>query len=172
MSAAITGKLSVDEGVVVFTEPVGVGEGEFEHFVAMMKRRINFFEFTLIGDEVEESALRHHFFSVKDDHEPCVEIGIETQATINMVVTKFKDFENFRIRRKADKGSVLFLLGGSFILRLENALCEAGLHEFSTAMRSSDKVARKRVDRLGADSVQADAELENIIVVFGTGVDT
>ena len=29
----------------------------------------------------------------------------------------------------------------------------------------------ERVDRLGADAVQADAELENVVVIFRTGVD-
>ncbi len=38
-------------------------------------------------------------------------------------------------------------------------------------MAAHEKVFGKRVDRLGADAVQADAELKNVVVVFRAGVD-
>ena len=46
------------------------------------------------------------------------------------------------------------------------ALAERRLGVFTVAMAAHDKTLRERVDRLGADAVQADAELEHFIVVF------
>ena len=38
-------------------------------------------------------------------------------------------------------------------------------------MAADEKAFRQRVDRLGADAVEADAELEHLVVVFRAGVD-
>ena len=64
-------------------------------------------------------------------------------------------------------GSVGFAL--FFVLEL--ALLESGLDEFAFAMAADEKILGKRIDRLGADAVQADAELEDIVVVFRAGID-
>src|SRR5208282_5712212 len=46
-----------------------------------------------------------------------------------------------------------------------------GLDKFAATMAAHQKILREGVDRLGADAVEADAELENIVVIFGAGVD-
>ena len=45
------------------------------------------------------------------------------------------------------------------------------LREFPAAMTPHHELFRERVDRLGAHAVEADAELEHVIVVFGSRVD-
>ena len=48
---------------------------------------------------------------------------------------------------------------------------EGGLHEFAAAMAAHQEFPGQGVDGLGADAVEADAELEDVVVVFGAGVD-
>ena len=48
---------------------------------------------------------------------------------------------------------------------------ESGLDKFAGAMAAHEEFLGEGVDGLGADAVEADAELEDIIVIFGAGVD-
>ncbi len=74
-----------------------------------------------------------------------------------------------RIRLELDERPVrLFRLAG--ILFLQFADLETRLGEFAIAMAADKKVFRQRIDRLRADAVEADAELEHVVIVFRAGV--
>jgi hypothetical protein len=64
-------------------------------------------------------------------------------------------------------GSVVLPL----FLALQLALLERGLGKLAVAMAANEEVFRQRIDRLGADAVETDAELEDVVVVFGACVD-
>ena len=72
-----------------------------------------------------------------------------------------------------------FVIGG-FIKRriinftaekIEQAALKAGFGVFAIAIGHHAKIDRKRVDRFAAHAVETHAKLENIVVVFGTGID-
>ncbi len=62
-------------------------------------------------------------------------------------------------------------VGLALLFVLEPALLEGRLDEFPAAMAAHHELRGKRVDGLGADAIQADAELEHVVIVFGAGVD-
>jgi len=53
----------------------------------------------------------------------------------------------------------------------ELARLKAASNELAAAITADAEGFGQGVDGLGADTVQADAELEDIVIVFGTGVD-
>ena len=59
----------------------------------------------------------------------------------------------------------------AFLLLEEDAALEVGPRELSVAEARHGERLRQRVDRLRADAVQADAELEHVVVVFRARVD-
>ena len=64
---------------------------------------------------------------------------------------------------------------GSAVLPFFSFLSLPCLKQASTnspvAVAADQEIPRERVDGLGADAVEADAELEDVVVVFGAGVD-
>ena len=58
----------------------------------------------------------------------------------------------------------------AFLLRLEFSSFEFGAEKLAIPVAGNRKTRRKCVDRLGADPVQADTELKDVIVVFRAGV--
>ena len=79
-------------------------------------------------------------------------------------------FEDFRVGLETDEGAVRF--GGlALLFVLELALLEAGFDELALAEAADEEFLREGVDGFGADAVEADAELEDVVVVLGAGVD-
>ena len=93
------------------------------------------------------------------------------QAPLDVLGEELDFLENLRVRLEADERAVRLVRGLALLLVLELALLEGGLDEFAFAKAADKELLRERVDRLGADAVEADAELEDVIVVFGAGVD-
>ena len=67
--------------------------------------------------------------------------------------------------------AVRLLASLALLLVLELAELEGRLDELALAKAADQELLRQRIDRLGADAVQADAELEYVVVVLGAGVD-
>jgi hypothetical protein len=58
----------------------------------------------------------------------------------------------------------------AFLLRLEFSSFEFGAEKLAIPMAGNRKARRKCVDRLGADTVQADTKLKDVIVVLRAGI--
>ena len=92
------------------------------------------------------------------------------QPTLDVFQPIFAVFENIRVRFELDERPVrLFRLAGVFFLQFADFKTRPG--KFPVTMAAHKKVFRQRIDRLRADAVEADAELENVVVVLCAGVD-
>ncbi|OQB88359.1 MAG: hypothetical protein BWX84_03115 [Verrucomicrobia bacterium ADurb.Bin118] len=92
------------------------------------------------------------------------------QPAFDMFQFEFRVLENGRVRLELDVRPVR-LARFTGVLLLELAHFELRLGKFTVAMAAHDEVFRQRIHRLRADAVEADAELEHVVVVFGARVD-
>ena len=92
------------------------------------------------------------------------------QPALDVFQPVFAVLENLRVRLKLDERAVR-LLRPARVLLFQFADLETRLGEFAVAMAADIKMFRQRVDRLGADAVEANAELKHVVVVFRAGVD-
>src|ERR1043166_524569 len=92
------------------------------------------------------------------------------QALLDVVGAKFNFLENRRVRLEADERSIRFARFSLFLV-LELALFEGGFDELPLAKAFDQKLLRQRVDRFRADTVQPDAELKDVVIVFRARID-
>ena len=79
--------------------------------------------------------------------------------------------EDFAVGQKFDVGAIGLVGGLALFLLDEVAARENGFGVFAVAVGADGELGRERVDGLGADAVEANRKLEDIVVVFGAGVD-
>src|SRR5437879_883345 len=78
-------------------------------------------------------------------------------------------FKDVRVGLEADE-SAIGLVGFALFLIFDFALFESGFDELALAMAANEEILGEGVYGFGADSVEADTELEDVVVVFGAGV--
>ena len=93
------------------------------------------------------------------------------QAPLHKLRTKLNPLENIRVRLETNECAVGFVVDFALLLLLQLALLEPGFHVFAAAMAADQELPGQGVDGLGADPVQADAELKHVVVVLRAGVD-
>ena len=100
-----------------------------------------------------------------------MEAGIEAEAALHQVVEVGEGAEDVRIGLEFDQGAVgdAGAFAGQGLDQLSADKARAG--GFSVAVGLDQKRGREGVDGLGAHAVEADGELEDIVVVLGAGVD-
>ena len=79
--------------------------------------------------------------------------------------------EDLRIRHESDQSAVGRLCLLAALLFDDLAALKPGPHELPVSVGDDLEIRRKCVDCLGSDAVEADRELENIVVVLAAGVD-
>src|SRR5579859_7446387 len=121
-------------------------------------------------DQVQQTVSGLENLAVVVELEARVKIAVMAQPPLDMFRTKLGFFENIGVRFEPDERAVR-LRGFAFLLVLELALLEPGFHELAFPMAADQEFFGKSVNRLGADAVQADAELKHVVVVFGAGID-
>ena len=171
VGAAVGGELAVDEGEESFVEALGVGEGDFEGGGAVVEGAVDGFVADFFEDEVGEAVFGDDFSAVAGDGEAGMEAGVEAEAALDDVVEVGGLAEDFGVGGEFDEGSVGD--AGAFAGEVfdEFAAGEAGAGEEAVAVGLDEEGGREGVDGLGADAVEADGELEDVVVVFGAGVD-
>ena len=87
-----------------------------------------------------------------------------------VILIEIKLLEDIRVRRKADQRAVR-LIACSLFLAYQLTQLEFGLYKFPVPVAPDKKVGGERIHGLGSHAVQADAELEHIVVVLSPGVD-
>jgi len=178
--AAIGGVLAVDEGIKsLAVTAVAVRETEFERLAGVMERGIERFgavAFEIFEHEIHEAeaGLENSGLGlardVQNQLQAAIEVTVMAQAALDVFLAIFAFLENIRVLLELNEGAV-GLLGFAFVFFLELALFEGGLGEFTIAMAADEEKFREGVDGLGAHAVQADTELEHVVVVFRAGVD-
>src|SRR6185369_9948310 len=91
------------------------------------------------------------------------------EPALHMLRIEFGHLENIGIRLKANESAVGFRRF-PFLLILELALPEGGFDKLAFAVAAHEEISGKRVNSLGADPIEANTELKNIVVVLCTGV--
>ena len=88
-----------------------------------------------------------------------------------MFGTKRAGAENFGIGLEFNQGPVGFIGTIPPVVPDGTAACESGFGETAFAMGTDPKGRGEGIDGFEPDSIESDAELENIIVVLGAGID-
>ena len=148
-----------------------MGECKLERLVLVMNDVIELFFFHSVADEIFKAVFGIEALgSVEIKGEPAVEVGIHPETFFDEFGIDMILREDLRIGNKFDEGSVA--LGGvAFLFLDEFSVFEFGAFEFAFAECGCDEAFGEGVDRLCADAVQTDGELEDIAVVFCARVD-
>jgi len=172
VGAAVGGILAVDERKIVLAVVVGMGEGDLELLALVVAELVDVVLAHLGVEKVQESVLRHVFLAVEVQDETGVEVGIVPDALFEEFEVEREIVEEFAVRNEFDEGAVLHVaLDRTVPLALEHAALEHGLGAFAVANRHDAEPARKRVDGLRTDPVEADGKLEDVVVVFRARID-
>lgn len=109
-------------------------------------------------------------FAVVVEGEACVEVGVVPESFADELFVESVLFEDCEVGDELYVGAVGFFSGALFF-GLEDALSEAGFEALAVAEATDEEVGGEGVDCFETDSVETDGELEDIVVVFGAGVD-
>src|SRR5437867_2299342 len=173
--AAVGRILAVHERVKGFpVTAVGVGETEFQHLAGIVQRRVNRLGVVLrqfLEHQVVQAVAALEGLAIEDQLEAAVEVGVIAQALLDEVGAELRGVEDGRIRFEGDERAIGLVGGLAFVLLLEAALFERSFDVFAAAMAANREFLRERVDGLRPDAVEADAELEDVVVVFGARID-
>ena len=171
MGAAVGRVLPVDEREILLAEAVGMRKGQFQRLVAEMQGRVLLLVVALVVDEVQQPALRGEDLAVVVDGECGIQVGVEAQPAADVLLVERVALEDLRVRRELHECPVQLLRAAALLLLHQLPVIEARLDVLSPPVTTHDELRGQGVDRLGADAVEADAELEYVVVVLGSGVD-
>ena len=108
--------------------------------------------------------------AIQGDLQAGVEKRVEPDSPDDVLFAESKNFENLGIGFEENFCAVGFALF-SFLLRLEFSSFEVCAEKLAIPMTRNRKAGREGVDCLGADTIQSDAELKDLVIVFRSGVD-
>ncbi len=172
--AAITGVLAVDERIKgLAVTAIAMGKAELERLLRVMKGgidRLAAVGLQIFHDEVQQAVARLEGLAVVEQLQARVEITVMPQPSFDMFGQKLDFFKNLGIGFEAYERAV-GLVGLALLFILELALFERGFDKLAFAKAANPKFLREGIDRFGPDAVQADAELENIIIILGPSID-
>ena len=125
----------------------------------------------LFEDQVRQAVRRDDLRPGVDEGEARVQAGVEPQAPLDQVVHVRHPAENLRIGLELDQRAVgdPGALAGELLD--DFAAFEPRACILPVAVRLDEERQRQGVDGLGADAIEADRELEDVVVVLRAGVD-
>ena len=145
-------------------------EGEFDAFSPVMEGLVEAVLFHFPVQQVEEAIFGPDLFSVEDESQARIQIGVVPKPLEDEFLLESEFFEERCIGGKFDVGPVLFL-GLPFLLLFQNALDEPRFEKFPFALAPHEEMGGEGVDRFGSHAVQTDGKLEHIVIVLCAGVD-
>lgn len=171
VGTAVGGELAIDEGVEGFVVAGGMCEGDFDCFRAVVEGGIQAFAADFLEEEVGQAAGGGDRFTVKEEGEAGMEAGVEAEAAFDEVWEEGSLWEDIRVGFEFDEGTVFLVRALTVEAAEELAAGEFGAGEFSVAVGLDEEAAGECVNGLGADAVESDGELEDVVVIFGAGID-
>ena len=171
VGAAVGRVLAVDKGAVGFAVAIDVGKGKFEVLALVVSGRIEHRIAGLAVEEVEQALFRLKFLAVEVQAQAPVEAGVVPHPALDELVVEGAFAKDVGIGQKLDVRAVGCVGCSALLLPFQFAALKEHFGAPTIAVGADDEVGRKRVDGLGADAVEPHAELEDVVVVFGTGVD-
>ena len=167
--AALCGVLSVDEGVVFLTILVGVCECYLDVFAFEVNDGVYALACHVVVEQVFQSVSAEYSASVVHDGEPGVEVSVVAQHGFHYLVTEVVVLKHGVVGFKPDVGAV-FVVGLLCHVGLKYSACESCLSHLTLAVGAHLKLRAQGVYCLHAHTVEADAFLECLGVVFSTGI--
>ena len=171
MSAAVGRVLAVDKGAVGLAVAIDVREGEFEVLALVVSGRIENRVASFAVEEVEQALFGLEFLAVEVQAQAPVEAGVVPHPALDELVVEGAFAKDVGIGQELDVRAVGLVGCTAFLLLFQVAALEEHFGAPTVAVGADDEVGRERVDGLGADAVEPHAELEDVVVVFGTGID-
>jgi hypothetical protein len=172
VGAAIVGELAVDEAEVGLAVGAGVGERELELVLAMVEDLVMGLLLADLGaQQVLEPLLGEVGGAVVDDAQAGIEVAVVAQALGDELIVPVEVLEDLGVGGELDIGAIGLALVAPILLLDQLAALEQRALEGAVAEADHLEAVGQRVDRLGADAVQPDRELEDVIVVLAAGVD-
>ena len=169
--AAVGGPLAVDEGEVLLAVVVRVREGELDLVAPPISDIVQRGVADLRVEEVVEAVLGGEVGAVEGEGEAGVEVGVVPHPLLDELRVVGVVAEDLAVGSELDEGAVALLPRLGLALVLEDALLEARLELAALAIGDDAERGGEGVDGLGADPVEADGELEHVVVVFRARVD-
>ena len=171
VAAPVVGVVAVDVAEMLLAVAVGVREGEFDVLGTGVDGIVKVVLLNFLLEQVEQPVLGLEALAVEREREVAVEVGVVPEPAAHRceVVGVFR--KQLGVRHKAHKRP-RFLRRGLRLARVDQlALSEQRPHGLALAEGGDLELFGKRVDGLRAHPVEADAELEDLVVVLRPGVD-
>ena len=169
MGTPLCGVLTVDEGVIFFSVLSGVSEGDFDVFSFQVDDGIEAGCRHVVVQQVYQTVARQDAVTVVNDGESRVEVRIVTQHGLDKFGLEAVVDEQRIVRFEEDKGSVV-LFGVLRHVGLQVSFGECGDTHFTVTVAAYFKTRAQCVDGFHTDTVQSDAFLKCLAVVFTTRV--
>ena len=174
VGAAHGGVLAIDEGVVILAVGVVVGKGDFDVLVLQVGDRVKRFAVEFVFEEIAETVLGFEFFTVVEEGEAAVEVGVVPEHILDVIVAEAALAEDFGVGIEAEFGAGAGVFGCglvAFVLARDLAAGKLYGAGFAFAKGLNGELGGEGVDGFDANSVEADGFLEGLGIVFRAGVD-
>src|SRR5271163_3339518 len=135
-----------------------------------MHHRVNGLLADILFQQVFQAIFRGVDMAIQGDLQTGVEKRVEPDSPDYVLFAESKNFKNLGIRFEENFCTVGFGLL-SFLLRLELSSFKVCAEKLAVPMTRNRKAGGEGVDCLGADTVESDAELEDLVIVFRSSVD-
>ena len=180
----LNGVLSVDEGIILVSGLIGMGQGNFDIFAGDVNNRIEGVGGHALSEQVKQAVFGDELFAVIDEGEAGVEVCVVTQHGLDILIAESIVGKEFFviIGGEGDKRTAFGsgLLAGT--LHPFGNGDDSGIFDKDTLFEGSTacaviteslhhEIGREGVDSLRTDTVQTDGLMESLIVVLTTGVD-
>ena len=169
VSTALRGVLSVYERVILLAILVGVCERNLDVFALEVYYRVDAVGGHRVVEQVFKSVAAQNPASVVHDGQSCVQVSVVAQHRLHEVVVERVVLEERVVGHEVYVSTCLVLrfLG---LVALQHAALEYRRAHCSVAVRPHLEPGAQRVDGLDAHTVESDALLERLRVVFTSGV--
>ena len=169
VGAAVARVLTVDERVVGLTVAVAVGQRELQLLAAEVDDVVEPLALGLAVEQILKTVGGVVALVVEVERQAAVQIRVHPEALFDVVQIELEVFEELAVGQESHEGTVLL---GRFSLVLTDQLAafEARFAELAVAKAPHRELGGERVDGLGADAVETDGELEDVVVVLAAGV--
>ena len=170
MRAAKGRVLAIDEGVVLLTVLLRMGEGYLDVIATEVDDGIERLVVHAVGKEVGESVARHDAATVEHDGQPRVEVSVVAEHQFHELAPESIVLEEGSIGLEEDGCAVLVLRCLRHVA-LKDAFTEDSLACLSVAEALHLEACAQGIHSLEADTVQADTLLESLRVVLAARIE-
>ena len=170
MRAALRGVLAVDEREVALAVTRAVGDRHFDVVARKVDRRIERLLGHVFVQQVQQAVFRDVAAAVEIERQTQIQVGVVADHLLDVFEVVGVLPENLLVDAERDESAVLLPHAALPRIALFESLREGHRAGFAVADRTGREFARKHVDGLDADAVQADGLLEGRAAVLAAGV--